>query len=665
MIVFDEGISAASLRKAPPVGDGASVVLFPLMEDAALKKCVREIVVSAGAGSVSCVSSATLVARHVEILREQIGPWAAAVGNTIVHGRSVKRWFLLQRYAISSWWLGLLAERNTAKTDAFLRIAQVHAIEEVLSVGRFDAVVVAQSDRRSRSAFVVLMRRFNVRIHLLKTERKCTRRQWFKERFRQLGVVSDIAAALLVFVRFVSRVLWARIQLGSLSRRLPKGLSPLIVSCFPMLERPASECGIFRNKQAGPLQDKLHDMGKSAFWLLMCLPLEGHTYRSSVKLARSLIASGERLCLLEEFISLSDMFVVFMLWVRQIIVSNKVFDVVRDDIVHRRPIGQECAAFIDSLWYSSFRGAVSMEGILFTAAYRRAIESLRDQKMCIYFSEMHAWERALNAARRAVAPQMITVGYQHSIAPKNLFSYFSDPQEIAPEMNSTDLPLPSIFACCGEGLKEMFERCGYPNVTVVEALRYLYLGEIIDKPMRPKSLKPQLLVAGSVDRTETRATLSLLHQAFPKAGRFDIVCKGHPAMPLKDIFCELEIDVEHAGYEVSNDDIAKCLLSAWVVLVPSSSVSIEALAYGCEVLVPVFPNCINMNPLAETDGICQTVYSAEGLVSVMDKILAGRVMGSSEVGRLFVRKYWNLDGDMKRWSGLLSNACGSSVAAGD
>ncbi len=267
---------------------------------------------------------------------------------------------------------------------------------------------------------------------------------------------------------------------------------------------------------------------------------------------------------------------------------------------------------------------------------------------------MHAWEKALSAAKNRKNPQIRTMGYQHACVSRNDLSSFCDKTDTVRTDNLSALPLPDVLACNGEYLYSLLSESGFPGLTQVESVRYLYMDEMLSSQITPRTGRPVLLIAGAYDRSETRALVSLVYAAFPKADRFDIWFKGHPSMPVEEIFEELAIDVAKTGYAICRDNISEYLGQAWAMLVSTSTVSIEALAFGCEVIIPFFPDTMLINPLADCEKYYHKVTCAEDLRETMGKIMEGHSLGGIDEYRQFIDSYWNIDSKLPRWTNLLN-----------
>jgi surface carbohydrate biosynthesis protein (TIGR04326 family) len=387
------------------------------------------------------------------------------------------------------------------------------------------------------------------------------------------------------------------------------------------------------------------------------VPLDGHSFNDAVRLAGVFAKRGEKLLVLEEFLTIKDAIMSFLMLFRQSILSFFIFDTVKEKSLLSAPIGDSCGPIIKSLWNRSFCGDIGIMGILYYFIFKQVFKEVLNINDCLYYCEMHAWEKALNAAKKQVNPNIRTIGFQHATASRNFYHFFYDPKETMVKREISTLPLPNVIACNGDIMYSNSAESGYQNLVKVEAVRQVYLDEILSSPRKSRKGKPVLLVAGSIDKTESTNLITLVSAAFPKMEGFDIRFKGHPSMPFEKLFEEEGVDVSKRGYLICNNNISECLESAWAVLVPTSTVSIEALLYGCEVIIPALPNSMLMSPLADFKGYYHKVTYPEELKETMCKIVNGYTLHSISEYKEFVRNYWCIDRTLPRWTKLLkSNA---------
>ena len=72
--------------------------------------------------------------------------------------------------------------------------------------------------------------------------------------------------------------------------------------------------------------------------------------------------------------------------------------------------------------------------------------------------------------------------------------------------------------------------------------------------------------------------------------------------------------------------------NANIVLAPTS------LVYGCEVIVPVFPNSVLMSPITNFEGFYHPVTNSEELTDIDCRINAGLNLNTSESYKQFGKK---------------------------
>lgn len=655
LIIYDSSAQPGTFTRERFSGESVCVDLFPLVEDGALYARLRKLLFDAGVTSVSRCNSANKVMMQVDRLRETIGSWASDVADAETGRGTTKECLMLPGLGVSAWWFGLLAERNPLKTDVFLRIAQVNAVKEQLQKAAYDRCFIAVSDTDLATSISAAADGFQVGGDVLNVPPPRGVAPRVKLALKRMGIVGQVMNAMRVYACYVARGIYARLILGPTDKRLPTCQSVLFVSYFPYIDRQAAEKAVFLNKYALPIQNKLAEMNKDITWILFHVPFDGYTYRDSVALAKRFSANGEKMFIQEEFLHLRDAVRALYLWFRQVIISKKIYNAVCANALCAEPVDKNCASLIRQLWDMSFSGYVGMEGILYSLSFNKMFRHVSDATDCIYYAEMQAWERALNAAHKKVAPGVRTIGFQHAVAPRNEFEYFPDPRESQRTGCECDMPLPDMLAANGRLPFDLLVKSGYERITRVESVRYLYLNEMMTHVPKARDGRPVLLVAFSGNNAqEARSLLSFVHEALPRAQGYDLWCKGHPAYPLDNVFKQLGIDPASAGYKICVGAIADCLKSAWAVLVPSSAVAMEALAYGCEVIVPVSPDCILRNPVVDFSGPCDVVTSPGELVAAWDKICAMKEVYNIEQKRDFVRDYWNLDPGLPRWTALLS-----------
>ncbi len=632
------------------------IALFPLTSDSAILTSTTTDLQSQNCRFVEQLNSAQVIAGQVKQVQKAICKWSADIGNCKVKSRTIRDWLMLPGCNISAWWLSLLSEKNTLKTNAFFRMAQIRAVRASLSNGGYDLCVIAVSDGNCREAIEIVADELGITKMILSAgivARPAGMKTRIKAVLQGLGLFGNVLQGLFTWLHFIQRGVVVRKHLSTRFEELPGGGSLLFVSYFPAVDKEAARNRVFRNKYALALQDKLKEKQIPVVWLLMPVPFDGYGFKEAVKLAKDFSDSGERLFVIEGFLTLRGALRGLLLWFRQIGLSWYLYRQVNNTCLVDAPAGRECIPVVKHLWEQSFCGSVGIGSILYCVIFGEVFKQIREITACLYYCEMHAWEKALNSAKNHRKPEIRTIGFQHASVSRNDLSYFYDRADTARTGEPSDLPLPNVLACNGEHLYSLLSESGYPGLTQVESVRYLYMDKMLSSQVPPRTGRPALLIAGAYDRAETRAMVALVHAAFPKADRFDIWFKGHPSMPVEGIFEELAIDLSETGYEIRRDNISEYFGQAWAMLVSTSTVSIEALAFGCEVIIPVFADTMLINPLADCEKYYHQVTCAEDLRKTMEEIAGGYSLCGIDEYRQFIREYWNIDAALPRWTKLL------------
>ncbi|MDD3905574.1 MAG: hypothetical protein PHS46_03465 [Candidatus Omnitrophica bacterium] len=644
LVIFDNSIDIEKLRLILDTVSTEGVAIFPLTAEQIISDRVKGVL-GEKFNDIEYIDSITETEKQVGIIRGGISKWSADIGDGKVGARTVKERLILPGYDVSAWWLSFLAEKSTCKTDAFFRLAQARAVKVLLAGGKYKACIEAVSDEGLRKSILLTAIKNNVCLKTVSAYRK-----------KGTTVAVYLIKSFLYGAQFFMRACYARRVLGPFGKREPAQKSLLFVTYFPAVEISGKDNGVFRNKYATALQDKLKELRIPVAWLLMyCLGPDSGSFNEAVKTAERFAKGGDRLFMLEEFLALKDFVKSIALWLRQVFIAGSLIGDIDKKILLAAPFGEESEPIIRELWNESFYGPKSIDGILHFIAFKNIFTTVPNIGACLYYCEMQAWEKALNAAKKYNREKMGTIGFLHTSVSRNDFQYLYGKGELDIENGVSALPQPDTLVCNGEAAYDYFTRLGYRDVVKAESIRYLYLDKILTSEIsHPAEARPILLVAGSLKESESTPLVVIADAAAAGNKDWEVWFKWHPAaLPLDKIFAKLGIDRASAGYLIRTDNISDCLSRATAVIVPTSTVAIEALAFGCEVIVPYFPNSIQLNPLTDFDGYCHKVRSSAELAETLKKIAGGYRLHTIREYRDFIRRYWCLDEKLGRWEDIL------------
>lgn len=654
LFIYDNSVDLKALERFCDTAKTAEVDLLPLAGNSAITEKVKGVI-DRKLRRGTCLDSVRLLDNELSVVRTTIAEWSARVGDHRIGAKTIKEWFVMPGSAISAWWFGPISEKNTLKTDLFYRLVQVRTAKRVLSAYAYDRCVIALSDRTMWDAVKAASGQCSIPVTTIRVIFRGSVKASLKRALEKLGLLGDIASGLYFVSGVFARGIAARIYLGPPKRRQRPASSLLFITYFPQVDKDMARGGVFRNRYASVLQDTLNELKIPTIWALMYVPMDGHSLHSALKMARNFVKKGTDLVFLEACLGFRHYMAIILTWIRQIAVGKYLFGRVSKSVLFANPFGRECEGLVRELWHASFFGPKSIDGMVHYAIFKEIFATTPTIEDCLYYCEMQPWEKALNAAKNAVAPLVRTIGFQHSSFSKNDFQYLYAASELERNGAVTDLPLPDILACGGEAAGSYFKDLGYGNIKRVEAIRYLYLNDLLSSGRPSRQADSQVvLVTGSAQKKESANLIAMVNAAFPKNERRQIWFKGHPTLPIRNLLREQGIDHEKAGYVMCDDDLSQCIKKACVVIVPTSTVALEALACGCEVVVPVFADSMLVNPLADFQGYYHRVESVRDLIDTLDRIAGGHRLHDVRQTEEFVRKYWCLDRALPRWKSLLT-----------
>lgn len=594
---------------------------------------------------------------ETEDLRLRLGKWACATDRGDGRGVPLREQFMFPEGGVSGWWFSLLSERNPLKTDVFLKIAQLQVVDRLVSSGTYRQVVYTGPRRNFRTAIHRLCHRHGVldKSEIVPGVSPLSVREQVRRSVDSFGGVGDVVLAVVALVRFWRRGRLFRRHLGPVQKRPIKKGALLFTGVFPAVDPAQALKGIHASRFFGPLQKVVLGSGIPIQWLLLWIPSQEWSLEEAAKLAGTFVKKGEVLFFMEEFFTLSVFLQCLRAWARS---CWRYFTLVaRNDglMTSGGILLPEAGLLLKPVSRVSFVGNVAISGIMYYYCFRRALRCVgTSSTRLIYHAEMQAWEKALNAAKSEICPTLMSIGFQHTAVPPQFFSYFLSPEETIRTGRKSDVPLPDILACNGDIPLEALSKSGYPRLEVVEALRHLPLSRVLREPIPRKTVPWSLLLVGSIDARETGVLSTILENAFPGGCPFLLWFKPHPAMGHGPLSVRLQKSLERLSARIRGESMETLLSQSAAVLVGSSSLSVEALAYGCRVIIPNFGDILPINALEGRTDLCDRPTTAGELRSVLEGLrVEGDPLSYAQKGREYVKKYWALEEDLPRWRRLL------------
>ncbi len=651
LFIFDDTVDCRAVKYQLGMFD--QIDLLPLCGDWKIIDAIHQELRDRQPGQVFLLEGAKLLNQEIEVLREKLPGWSSWILEQKVGNRRLEEYFTTLEGGTSTYYFSLLSEKNPLKTDHFLRLAQAHVIHSLVENNHYSDLIASCNSRSLVEVIQTIAIKKKLILKLLGTTNSIF---YHKDRRthvirRQNSVFGNMARSLGFFAHFCYWLFLAKFTLRNLKRATPSKNDLLFISYFPYIDTEAAKSGVFRNKYAIPLQEKLSDDHIRIIWLLMFIHTEGGNYRGALKQAREFVRKGESLYFLEEFFTLRDVGKVLLQWLRQILSYFALHKTLKNIDLHRGFSFEECHSILSEILMISFLGPPFMEGTLRYFTFQNALRSFSELSTILYYCEMQVWENALNIATKQSKRNIRTIGFQHtSVSPNHFFYFQQQPDRNGPRYGAF---LPDVIAVNGQVPLKLLGRSDYRCLREVEAIRHMYLHDYLHSPQVLQKKEPILLVVGSIDRATTKGLVSLIVESFSKSPKIKIWLKGHPSCPIDEILASMGFPLEKGFYTVKEGSVESCLQEARWIVASSSTVSIEALAYGCQILVPFFGNSICLSPILGFKDFYQEVFSPQDLQEVVISSLRQEIHLNLQKKRDFVRDYWCLDPSLTRWMTLL------------
>lgn len=644
--VFSKIVSFSSWQ-----GASATLYLFPLTSHFLVIQQLEEKLKVLPTLKVQLIESGQLINNAVSDMQTSITTWSLNIAEHLFLGKSIKDWFNMPDKVGSAWWFGLISEKNSVQSQAFLKIAQLNAICKFLNDEAIENILLSLKHKDLKLAIKQAANKSNIKLEIINAKKAHFS---FKQKILQFmeegGLKAALLAAPLQWAIWLRQSSLAKKRLPPLKKRLPQKNPFLLVSYFPNIDREQAQKNIFVNKYTLPLEKNLKSRKVPITWLLMPVFYNGYRYDEAMDLAKRFSEHGEKLVVLQEFFDFKIFIKSIYWWFKQTVKSISILSLLDKQLLVKNLSDKSALPIIKNIWHHSFTGSSGIRGIIFYLSFCKVFKTIPEVKDCLYFCEMQSWEKALLLAKKKENPKIHTLAFQHTIVSRNFFHYFYHPHDVIAYQRPSDFPLPDKLIANGKKTYELLKESGFPNLMQAEAIRQLYLKE--RKKISPvKHNRPVLFVAGSYDRCETKSLLTMLHVAFPKASAFDIWLKGSPINPLEPLFLELEIDLAATHYKICNEDVASLLNYASVAFIANTTVAIEAAAQNIPVIIPLFADTMLMNPILSTDATYDLVSSCAQLFKLVNEKIVKQL--DEALTPSFIDNYWNLDASLPLWNKIL------------
>jgi len=604
---------------------------------------------------VSVINSAEILHREAARVRDSFIEWTSAIGRIKVGEKDLRQWLLLSDKGVSVWWFGLLADKDPSKSPLFLKIVKCSAILGQIKECNSNIAILALKDSNFQRQLEVILHNQGIQCRVIKP-------RFSLEKFSQ--IVKDFFRKQQVFrILYTLKIILSKIKY--LKKIMPTFKNRkkhfndalLFFTYFPSLVKTEAAHGKFRNKFSVPLQDICKTYHKDIVWILFYADLDGYSFGNAANLARRFVENGEHLFFWQEFLSVKN--ILKASWKHLQIMFR--WSYVRNKLTHRlfnEITGQDfyTAFFLEAL-DESIQGGHYLNGILQYEAFKNIFQTLSGFSHGLYTCEMMGWEYALVAAKRIQRKDFPVIAYQDFAFSNYLLQMFHSKEELRYTSDPEGIPFPDIIASCGR-IPQLLLGKFYDKILNLETLRFAYVNELLqrDNKMseRKKSRQFILLVCTTIDLEESKSLVTLVDMICAELKNdFVIWFKGHPCLPVEKIFKEAGVVFNNRLYAIKDGSTCEYLSQSNSVFTGSSSVAVEALAFGCDVLIYLSAEKLNTSLSDNFNEFYYKVYDPSSLLMAIDEIRSREKSLDIEKRHKVIKEYWNLNPSLEEWRKVL------------
>lgn len=563
------------------------------------------------------VSIPELVEDQACSLRMRYLSWVRSIGEIVVNGRSILEHMSINS-GFSAWWMSLIVEKcNFSKS--------IHITDAIKLMAFVD-----WTKHRKINSLNCLSKNVTL-AECLKTW--CVEKGiLFKNEYVNieyvdlLGIPQSVYKKIphffkgIIWLVLYVRLRWALRGVGVLQWKQSQNSINFISYLFN-LEPSCIAHRHFESTYWGILSDEIYSKGISSAWLHIYI--EDKILPTSKHAAELIGILNEKGNGMQSHVTL-DSFLTTNLILKA--VKDWIFLAWSDMHLQMKNIVPRCDSIdlwplFKEEWKSSFRGATGIANILNFHLFNSAFSCAPKRRLGFYLLENQGWEMGMLYAWKLNQHKKI-IGYIHSTVRYWDLRYFSDSYNYSVR-NNNSLPMPDQVAVNGPAAKRAYLDAGYPEdqLIEVEALRYLYLGRIIQNTKNTlandqvhshisrENRTLRLLVLSDYTESQTHLMMKILSEIFHRIPiNVSIIVKPHPGFQVEPK------DYPSLTYTVVNKPLLDLLPNSDVVYTShSTSAAVDAYCAGLPVISALDFRCLNLSPLRGCKGVTFVANSIEFL----------------------------------------------------
>jgi len=495
------------------------------------------------------------------------------------------------------WWVGALSEKNPWASKTFLYACYVKLCRTIINSSDQETLLFIGENRALRECLAVNITDISTG-NVLRLESPITGITGAFSRSMRVVIDKGYFVAQIIYRLLLAR----RYGLKKTIERKSREGKGLVLLHNWVDQRSFDANGSYRDSYLGGLAQHLRNKGKRVVivpYILYTVP-----YRQTLKkLAHSLD------CVLapESFLTVSDVLSAFIKTMLNI-PHKKVYPAFE---------GIEVSGIIINDLARDWAGTSPASNLLLYEAVKRWKNAGIPVDTFIYPFENQVWEKAYCLALRKYYPAAKIIGYQHSIVPKMLLTYFFAREELP------ILPFPDKVITTGKYTEKLLKESGYDPSRVVCGGAIRYAGTL--KPggttlAKKDSAHTVILVTPTIDKNETMELIWKVLAALGQIDRYKVIIKLHPVAPYSSI--ARDIGPLPANFTVSTQPVSALLEESHILIYTTTSTSIEALSRGVPVLHVESDFRIDWDVLADlpTD-VRRSARNKDDILSMTENIL--------------------------------------------
>lgn len=528
-------------------------------------------------------------------------------------GGNIELYFQYPRSNFSLWEPSLIAEKNPLKSNSYNSLIKMLTILKFIRENNCGTVAF---DIGSTDLGRTIRKNASLLGYNTKDFKGCCGMAISCGRF-----LINFLKALKYYLLLIWKVLAVRVDSRERShqRKRIERADCVAITYFPLIERTSLQQKKFVNKYYGLLQTALeHRYKDSLIWLAAAPGIYGMAFGESLRLAREMRAWGYPIYLEEEWITLRDLCGIagryFYFMVKCAMKTHRFLEkFIYPDI------GIAVGDLFEEDWFASFSGSVLMNNLVHCKIFNTIGRCLKDDAMVIYLAENQGWEKILNFVIHN-RKKIQTLGIAHTSIPLLFLPYSKG--TIDRKAAAGNIFAPDRLACNGRIPLRILRESGWDEekTFVLFAMRYQHLKRYLENNIPWKARHDKVLVTLSSNKKESEELLAYIYQAFTEEHQCDILIKGHYVLPAEPLVRRLGLNLGKR-FIITEEELTKLLPVVKAMVVASSSATLEAIALGCPVVIPLLSGVVDMNPLSGVSDLAFYVSNPDKLKGKIGEFL--------------------------------------------